>query len=174
MSRKLQQAMAGWLRSEADGSPAEQAEAALRRVFRSLPEAEPRAGFARRVMAQVAPGALPMSPDPFATRGLRWGLTATFLLVGTLLALVPALVPELLAGLQAEGLIALLKATLMTFGHWLSSALAFWSWLLSLMAAAARLLTSPAVAAAITSCALIACAAYRLLWDLIAQPRRAF
>lgn len=112
MTQELNQELARWLKSEAEGKTQE-ADLAFRSVFRRLPVPEVPAGFSRRVLLGVG---LPTRSrrDLFSLPAWRWAFAALFAGVGILVGLLPVAASGLGLTIRTGQVIDLFQAGLKT------------------------------------------------------------
>jgi hypothetical protein len=161
------QELARWLAAEA-AEDAERAEAALAALVAALPPQAPPAGFAGRVLARAG-----LAPRRGLLGALWVRLTLGLALAGAGVA--AAIAPELLRGLAASLDPAALLATgprlLAVAAEHLVRCLDLGLKLLEVARVLAAPFTSPSAATASLAALLVAAAALRLLYHLIATDR---
>jgi hypothetical protein len=175
---KSEETLQRWLAAERDDD-AEAAEAALAALFAQLPAAAPPLGFAARVASVCVAGASAGTgaAAPARARGALatlWGRLFLGLALaggGVAVPFVPALLRELLGGLDAAALLGAVPGLLAAACGHLVGALERLLALVDLAGALASPFRSPAVAAGLLGSLLLGAAAFVLLNRLIATDR---
>lgn len=167
-----------WLDAERDDR-AEAAESALLELFALLPPVAPSAGFADRVLHQIAslseraPAAARPSvlPRLFRSRGFRLVLASCLLATGISLFWLPQTLAALVGIVTVGDVVHLGVASAFELGRWLSLVCGIGEWLLTLVEAIAVSLTSPAVLKITAACLATSGIAFVVLRDLMTRNR---
>jgi hypothetical protein len=167
-------ALARWLQAEREADDAG-AEAALLEMFESLPRLAPSAGFADRVLQQVALPAVPVRQSwlvwLFRSPGFRLALTSGLLAACISMFWLPRLVMTLLGMATLNDLLELGVASLVDFGHWLGIASRVGEWFLTVLGALAVSLTSPAALKVTAGCLAVSGISFVFLRELMTRDR---
>lgn len=167
-----------WLTAERDDD-AEAAEAALAALFAQLPAAAPPLGFAARIAslcvagahAGIGAAAAARARGPLATLWGRLLLGLALAGAGVAAPFAPALLRELLGGLDAAAVLGAVPGLLAAACGHLVEALEGLLALVDLAGALAAPFRSPAIAAGLLGSLLLATAAFLLLNRLIGTDR---
>jgi hypothetical protein len=171
-----------WLQAEreADDAGALAAETALREMFESLPRLAPSAGFADRVLLQIAQPAVPAIPVParqnwllwlFRSPGFRLALASGLLAACISMFWLPRLVMTLLGMATMNDLLELGVASLVDLSQWLGLASRAGEWFLTVLGALAVSLTSPAALKVTAGCLAISGISFVFLRELMTRDR---
>lgn len=175
-----------WLQAEreADDAGALAAETALREMFESLPRLAPSAGFADRVLLQIAqtavPAAVPAIPVPvrqnwlvwlFRSPGFRLSLASGLLAACISMFWLPRLVMTLLGMATMNDLLELGVASLVDLSQWLGLASRVGEWFLTVLGALAVSLTSPAALKVTAGCLATSGISFVFLRELMTRDR---
>lgn len=174
-------ALARWLEAEreADGSCDGMAEAALLEVCASLPRLAPSAGFADRVLQQLAlparPAAVPARQSwlvwLFRSPGFRLALASGLLAACISLLWLPQAVVALAGMVSLGDVVQLGVASLVDLGSWLGLAARAGDWLLTVLGALAVSLTSPDALKVTVGCLAISGISFVFLRELMIRDR---
>ena len=164
-----------WLQAERDADDAG-AEAALLEMFESLPRLAPSAGFADRVLQQVAlPAAIPARQNwlvwLFRSPGFRLALTSGLLAACISMFWLPRLVMTLLGMATMNDLLELGVASVVDLSQWLGLASRVGEWFLIVLGALAVSLTSPAALKVTAGCLAISGISFVFLRELMTRDR---
>lgn len=170
-------ALTRWLQAEREMDDA-QAEAALLEMFESLPRLAPSAGFADRVMLQVAAPATEPAPARqnwlvwlFRSPGFRLALTSGVLAACISMFWLPRLLVTLLGMATMNDLLELGVASMVNLSHWLGLASRVGEWFLTVLGALAVSLTSPAALEFMAGCLAISGISFVFLRELMTRDR---
>lgn len=133
------------------------AQAALLELFESLPALAPSAGFADRVLLQVATPAVPAARPSwlgwlFRSPGFRLALAAGLIAACISLLWLPQAVMALAGMVSVGDVLELGTASLVDFGRWMGIATRVGEWFLTVLGALAVSLTSPAALKVTMAC----------------------
>lgn len=171
-------ALARWLQAEREADDA-QAEAALLEMFESLPRLAPSAGFADRVLMQVAQP-VPAMPAParqswlvglFRSPGFRLALTSGVLAACISMFWLPRLVLTLLGMATVNDLLDLGVGSMVNLSHWLGLASRAGEWFLTVLRALAISLTSPDALKVTFGCLAVSGISFVFLRELMTRDR---
>lgn len=149
--------------AEAETAKSEATEAALRRVFRRLPEPAMPLGFADAVMARVA-----VQPDAervWLRRLERWGGPAFLVAAGLFLLVLPPLLSAWWsdAGIGVHSIGDAAHGLVTLAADWARAALAFWAWTAGLVGTLLRAFASVPGLMMLTTCALLGLGTWSLV-----------
>lgn len=168
MSRRLDKAVSRWLRYE-DRDTAEAADAALRRVFKRLPEPPLPHGLADRVMLRAGLAA----PRPAAAAmGWRIALVGALMLAAAAAAMAPRVGVGLLRLISPGGLIRFAATAVVETCQRLAEGLAVWQTVSSIGETLTEVLSAPPILAALLAATLLSAGGFRMLHGLLAIDRR--
>lgn len=169
-------ALTRWLQAEREADDA-QAEAALLEMFESLPRLEPSAGFADRVLMQVAQTAPAMPARQnwlvwlFRSPGFRLALTSGLLAACISMFWLPRLLMTLIGMATMNDLLELGVTSTVSLSHWLGIASRAGEWFLTVLGALAVSLTSPAALKVTAGCLAISGISIVFLRELMTRDR---
>lgn len=164
-----------WLDAERQADDAG-AEAALLELCESLPGLAPSAGFADRVLLQVA---LPPAPAVrqswlgwlFRSPGFRLALASGVLAACISLLWLPRVVMALAGMVTMNDLLQLGVASLVDLGRWMGILARVGEWLVTVLGALAVSLTSPAALKVTAGCLAISGISFVFLRELMTRDR---
>jgi hypothetical protein len=163
--------MSRWLEAERDGR-AEDAEAALFEVFELLPPLAPSAGFADRVLRQVAlQSPATARSSLFRSRGFRLVLASCLLAVGISLFWLPRALAALAGIVTVGDLVQVGVASAIDLGRWLLVIGGIGEWFVTVLEALAVSLTSPAALRLTAACLAVSGVSFVFLRDLMTRNR---
>ncbi|HEX5715518.1 MAG TPA: hypothetical protein VF179_05120 [Thermoanaerobaculia bacterium] len=171
-----------WLQAEreADDAGALAAETALLELFESLPRLAPPAGFADRVLLQVAQPAVWAVPVParqswlvglFRSPGFRLALTSGLLAACISMFWLPRLVMTLLGMATVNDLLELGVASVVDLSQWVALAARVGEWFLTVLGALAVSLTSPGALKVTAGCLAVSGISFVFLRELMTRDR---
>lgn len=167
-----------WLQAEreTDDAGALAAETALLELFESLPRLAPSAGFADRVLRQVAlPAPVPARPSwlvwLFRSPGFRLALASGLLAACLSLLWLPQVVMALAGMVTMTDLVQLGVASLVDLGRWLVLVARVGEWFLTVLGALALSLTTPAALRVTVGCLAVSGISFVFLRELITRDR---
>ena len=170
-------ALARWLHAEREADDTS-AETALLEMFESLPRLAPSAGFADRVLMQVAQPAPVIVPARqnwlvwlFRSPGFRLALTSGLLAACISMFWLPRLVMTLLGMATMNDLLELGVASMVDLGYWLGLASRVGEWFLTVLGALAVSLTSPAALKVTAGCLAVSGISFVFLRELMTRDR---
>jgi hypothetical protein len=149
-------------------------------MFESLPRLAPSAGFADRVLLQVAPpAALPAIPPAwqswlislFRSPGFRLMLASGVMAACISMFWLPRLVVTLIGMATMNDLVQLGVTSLVDLGRWLGLAARVGEWFLTVLGALAVSLTSPDAIKVIAGCLAVSGISFFALRELITRDR---
>jgi hypothetical protein len=161
-----------WLAAEQRGRP-EEAEEALRILFREVPRFEPAPGFADRVLAGAG---LARHQAQAVAEFLRAAVVLALLAMGLFAVAVWTAAgalswPGVLARLNPVQALTGLVGLVGSLVEWMLGGFAVWSGLAQVSGTVARIAATPTVTGALVVCALISILAFRALQDLVVRER---
>lgn len=164
-----------WLEAERETDDAA-AEAALFELFESLPRPAPSAGFADRVLYQVArPAPIPVRQSwlvwLFRSPGFRLVLASGLLAACISLFWLPQAVMALAGMVTMTDLVQLGVASLVDLGRWMVLAARVGEWFLTVLGALAVSLTSPAALKVTVGCLAVSGISLVFLRELMTRDR---
>lgn len=167
--------LARWLQAEREADDAV-AEAALLEMFESLPQVAPSAGFADRVLLQIAEPAIePVRQNwlvwLFRSPGFRLALTSGVLAACISLFWLPRLLMTLLGMATMNDLVQLGVTSLVDLSQWLGLASRVGEWFLTVLRALAISLTSPGALKVTAGCLAISGISFVFLRELMTRDR---
>ena len=168
-----------WLQAEREADD-DRAEAALLEMFESLPLLSPSAGFADRVLLQVA--AVPARPVVvparqnwlvwlFRSPGFRLALTSGVLAACISMFWLPRLLMTLIGMATMNDLLEIGVTSLVDLNQWLGIASRAGDWFLTVLGALAVSLMSPAALKVTTACLAISGISLVFLRELMTRDR---
>lgn len=169
-----------WLEAEreTDDAAALAAEMALRELFESLPRLAPSAGFADRVLRQVAVPVPVQVPERqswllwlFRSPGFRLALASGLLAACISLLWLPQAVMALAGMVTMTDLVQLGVASLVDLGRWMVLAARVGEWFLTVLGALAVSLTSPAALKVTVGCLAVSGISLVFLRELMTRDR---
>jgi hypothetical protein len=177
-------ALARWLQAER-GADDSGAETALLEMFESLPRLAPSAGFADRVLQQVALPAVPAKAAKaakapareswlvwlFRSPGFRLAFTSGLLAAGISMFWLPRLVITLLGMATMNDLLNLGVTSVVDISQWLGLASRVGEWFLTVLGALAVSLTSPAALKVTAGCLATSGISFVFLRELMTRDR---
>ena len=178
---ELHDALTRWLQAEREADDPG-AEAALLEMFESLPRLEPSAGFADRVLQQVALPAVSAKAAKapareswliwlFRSPGFRLAFTSGLLAAGISMFWLPRLVITLLGMATMNDLLNLGVTSVVDISQWLGLASRVGEWFLTVLGALAVSLTSPAALKVTAGCLAISGISFVFLRELMTRDR---
>lgn len=164
-----------WLQAEREADD-DRAEAALLEMFESLPLLSPSAGFADRVLLQVAqPVVAPERQNwlvwLFRSPGFRLALTSGVLAACISMFWLPRLLLTLLGMATMNDLLEIGVTSLVDLNQWLGIASRAGDWFLTVLGALAVSLMSPAALKVTTACLAISGISLVFLRELMTRDR---
>ncbi|MEA2558700.1 MAG: hypothetical protein QOH06_204 [Acidobacteriota bacterium] len=167
--------MTRWLQAEREADDAV-AEAALLEMFESLPRLAPSAGFADRVLLQIAqPVVVPVRQNwlawLFQSPGFRLALTSGVLAACISMFWLPRLLMTLIGMATMNDVVELGVTSLVDFSHWLGLASRVGEWFLTVLGALAVSLTSPGALKVTAGCLAVSGISFVFLRELMTRDR---
>lgn len=167
--------LARWLQAEREADDAG-AEAALLDLFESLPRLAPSAGFADRVLLQVAqPAPVPVRENwlvwLFRSPGFRLALTSGVLAACISMFWLPRLVMTLIGMATLNDLLELGVTSVVDLSQWLGLASRVGEWFLTVLGALAVSLTSPVALKVTAGCLAVSGISFVILRELMTRDR---
>lgn len=167
--------LARWLQAEREADDAG-AEAALLEMFESLPRLAPSAGFADRVLQQVAlPESVPVRQNwlvwLFRSPGFRLSLASGALAACISMFWLPQLLMTLIGMATMNDLVQLGVTSLVDLSQWLGIAARAGEWFLTVLGALAVSLTSPGALKVTAGCLAISGISFVFLRELMTRDR---
>ena len=169
--------LARWLQAERDADDAG-AESALLEMFESLPRLAPSAGFADRVLLQVAQSvAVPVPVRQnwlvwlFRSPGFRLSLASGALAACISMFWLPQLLMTLIGMATMNDLVQLGVTSLVDLSQWLGIAARAGDWFLTVLGALAVSLTSPDALKVTAGCLAISGISFVFLRELMTRDR---
>jgi len=164
-----------WLDAERDMDDAV-AEAALLELFESLPPLAPSAGFADRVLRQVAqPVIVPARQSwlgwLFRSPGFRLVLASSLIAACIALLWLPQALRALVGMVSVGDVLELGTASLVDFGRWMGIATRVGEWFLTVLGALAVSLASPAALKVTVGCLVTSGISFVFLRELMTRDR---
>lgn len=167
--------LARWLEAEREADDPG-AEAALLELFESLPPLAPSAGFADRVLLQVAPPAVPAAGQSwlgwlFRSPGFRLVLASSLVAACISLLWLPQAMMALARMVSVGDVLELGTASLVDFGRWMGIAMRVGEWFLTVLGALAVSLASPAALKVTVGCLATSGISFVVLRELMTRDR---
>jgi len=163
-----------WLDAER-GMDDAAAEAALLELFESLPPLAPSAGFADRVLRQVAQPAMPGRQNwlgwLFRSPGFRLVLASGLVAACVALLWLPQALMALARMVSVGDVLELGTASLVDFGRWMGIATRVGEWFLTVLGALAVSLASPAALKVTVGCLATSGISFVVLRELMTRDR---
>ena len=167
-----------WLDAErqVDDAAALAAETALVELFESLPRLAPSAGFADRVLLQIAtpvqvPAWQTWLVGLFRSPGFRLALASGLLAACISMFWLPRLVVTLIGMATMNDLVQLGVTSLVDFGHWMGLLSRVGAWFFTVLEALAVSLTSPAALKVMVACLMTSGISFVFLRELMTRDR---
>ena len=164
-----------WLQAEREADDAN-AETALLEMFESLPRLAPSAGFADRVLLQIAqPAIAPVRQNwlvwLFRSPGFRLALTSGVLAAVISMFWLPRLLMTLIGMATMNDVVQLGVTSVIDLSQWLGLASRVGEWFLTVLGALAISLTSPGALKVTAGCLAISGISFVILRELMTRDR---